>query len=60
TEIKGIGTETAQTLLRRFKSVKQIRNTPLADLTEAVGAAKAKLVFDYFQNTDDDAARTDA
>ncbi|MDE7090130.1 MAG: excinuclease ABC subunit UvrC, partial [Bacteroidales bacterium] len=60
TEIKGIGTETAQTLLRRFKSVKQIRSTPLADLTEAVGAAKAKLVFDYFQNTDDDAARTDA
>ena len=60
TEIKGIGTETAQTLLRRFKSVKQIRNAPLADLTEAVGAAKAKLVFDYFQNTADDAARTDA
>lgn len=60
TEIKGIGTETAQTLLRRFKSVKQIRNAALADLTEAVGAAKAKLVFDYFQNTDDDAARTDA
>lgn len=60
TEIKGIGTETAQTLLRRFKSVKQIRNATLADLTEAVGAAKAKLVFDYFQNTADDAARTDA
>ena len=60
TEIKGIGTETAQTLLRRFKSVKQIRNAPLADLTETVGAAKAKLVFDYFQNTADDAARTDA
>ncbi len=60
TEIKGIGTETAQTLLRRFKSVKQIRNAPLADLTEAIGAAKAKLVFDYFQNTDDHAARTDA
>ena len=60
TEIKGIGTETAQTLLRRFKSVKQIRNAPLADLTETVGAAKAKLLFDYFQNTADDAARTDA
>ena len=60
TEIKGIGTETAQTLLRRFKSVKQIRNATLANLTEAVGAAKAKLVFDYFQNTADDAARTDA
>ena len=60
TEIKGIGTETAQTLLRRFKSVKQIRNATLADLTETVGAAKAKLVFDYFQNTADDAARTDA
>ena len=60
TEIKGIGMETAQTLLRRFKSVKQIRNATLADLTETVGAAKAKLVFDYFQNTADDAARTDA
>ncbi len=57
TEIKGIGQETAQTLLRQFKSVKQIRQTPLDALTAAIGAAKAGLVFEYFhpENTATDA-----
>ncbi len=47
-EIKGIGTATADTLLRHFRSVKKIREARLDELTSVVGTAKGKLVFDYF------------
>ncbi len=57
TQIKGIGAETAQSLLRTFKSVKQIRLSDVEALTAAVGAAKAKLVYDYFNNGNDVAER---
>ena len=57
TQIKGIGTETAQSLLRTFKSVKQIRLASEEALAAAVGAAKAKIVYDYFKNKDDGAGR---
>lgn len=57
TQIKGIGTETAQSLLRTFKSVKQIRLSTEEALAAAVGAAKAKIVYDYFKNKDDGAGR---
>jgi excinuclease ABC subunit C len=48
-EIPGVGEATSQTLLRHFKSVKRIREASLAELTALLGAAKAKVVFDYFQ-----------
>lgn len=48
TEIPGIGENTARELLLQFKSVKQIRNTPLEDLAKVVGQAKARLVYDYY------------
>lgn len=50
TEIKGIGTKTAQELLLKFNSVKQIKNTPYEDLAKVVGAAKAKIITDFFGN----------
>ena len=49
-DIKGIGPKTKETLLKAFKSVKQIREAELQQLTEAVGAAKAQIVHEYFKN----------
>jgi excinuclease ABC subunit C len=52
TEIKGISNTTANKLLLEFKSVKQIKETKLSDIENAIGKAKGKLVFDYFHNAD--------
>lgn len=51
TEIKGISHTSAQALLRTFKSVKKIRESSEEELTEAVGKAKARLVFGHFHPT---------
>jgi len=48
--ISGLGIKTFQLLLAKFKSVENISNAKLADLQEVVGNAKAKAVFDYFNN----------
>jgi len=50
TEIKGISDTTATKLLSKFKSVRQIRETPEAELATVIGAAKAKLVLEYFKS----------
>lgn len=50
-EIDGIGTTTAQNLLLRFKSVKQISETSLEDLTDCIGKSKAAKVYAYFHKT---------
>jgi excinuclease ABC subunit C len=44
--IEGIGAKTARDLLRKFKSVKRIRETPLEDLEAAIGPSKARKVYD--------------
>ncbi|TNF71072.1 MAG: excinuclease ABC subunit UvrC [Bacteroidetes bacterium] len=44
--IEGIGEKTAQELLRKFKSVKRIRESSLEDLTAVIGPAKARKVYD--------------
>lgn len=49
-EIKGISDKTAQKLLTGLKSVKNIKEATLAELVDIVGQAKAKLVYDYFNN----------
>ena len=43
-EIKGIGPKTKEALLKKYKSVKRISETPEQKLAETVGAAKAKLI----------------
>ena len=48
-EIKGISEITAQKLLTEFKSVKQIKETPLEEMTKVIGPAKAKLVWEFFR-----------
>ncbi len=47
--IKGVGEKTTQKLLKDFKSVKAIKGKKLEELEVSVGKAKAKIVFNYFQ-----------
>lgn len=49
-EIKGIGEKTAELLIKRFKSVKRVAEANIEELTETVGKAKGKIIFDWFQN----------
>ena len=49
-DIKGIGPKTKETLLKLFKSVKNIREASLEELGKAVGESKAKLIMQYFEN----------
>lgn len=50
--IKGIGQATAASLLKKFKSVKNIKEKSVEDLAIEVGMAKAKLLKNHFQNQD--------
>lgn len=52
TDIPGIGPKTAHDLLLRFGSVKQIQIQTLADLTDAIGPAKAQTLFDHLHKTE--------
>jgi excinuclease ABC subunit C len=47
-EIKGIGPETQKQLLTYYKSIKKIKATPLKDLQQTIGLAKAKIIYDFF------------
>ena len=47
-KINGIGDKTVEVLLRKFKSVKVIQSTSLDALSEVIGMAKAKIIFQYF------------
>ena len=47
TDIPGIGEKTARDLLLRFGSVKQVQLQTLADLSDAIGPAKANLIFNH-------------
>ena len=49
-QIKGIGPSTVKSLLTTFKSVANIKQQKLTALEEAIGKAKAKTVYEYFQN----------
>jgi excinuclease ABC subunit C len=46
--IKGIGKNTADNLLKRFKSVKKIKELSQNDLEEAIGKSRAQIVYQYF------------
>ncbi|RNI36184.1 excinuclease ABC subunit C [Hanamia caeni] len=46
--IKGIGKNTADNLLKRFKSVKKIKDLSQNDLEEAIGKPRAQIVYQYF------------
>lgn len=46
--IAGIGDKTVRELLKKFKSVKRIKNASLEDLTEAIGGARANKIYNTF------------
>jgi len=48
TGIEGIGDNTAEKLLRVFKSVKKIREAGLAELEAAIDKSKGKIVYQHF------------
>lgn len=48
TDIPGIGFNTAQKLLWKFKSVKIISKSPIEDLQKVIGKSKAGVVFEFF------------
>ncbi len=48
TQIKGVGEKTYEELIRAFKSVNGVKKASLEELTDVVGAARAKIVRDYF------------
>ena len=48
TDIKGIGQNTATSLIKKFKSVKRISEATLEELTTEIGKAKAQTVYNWF------------
>ncbi len=49
-EVPGIGEQTANRLLRKFKSLKKIKQAKEEDLAVVVGAAKAEKIKQYFKD----------
>ena len=46
--IKGIGKNTANILLKKFRSVKKIKELGLEDIEAVIGRSKAMIVYNYF------------
>jgi excinuclease ABC subunit C len=53
-DIRGIGLNTANQLLKTFRSVNNVRQQPMEELVKIIGVSKAKIVKAYFQ---EDASR---
>jgi excinuclease ABC subunit C len=51
-QIKGIGDKTKVVLLRKYKSIKRIRETDESELIELIGEAKAKLIKEGLKGTE--------
>ena len=47
-DIKGVGRQTAEKLMLKLKSVKNIKETDLETLEKIVGKAKARIVWEHF------------
>ncbi|MBO5579447.1 MAG: excinuclease ABC subunit UvrC [Prevotella sp.] len=47
-DIKGLGPKGKEALLKAFKSVKRIKEATLPDLTQTLGSAKGKVVYEHF------------
>jgi excinuclease ABC subunit C len=50
TDIKGIGENTANLLLKEIGSIQSIKEAPVEKLAEVVGRKKAEVVFNHFNN----------
>lgn len=49
-DIKGIGEKTQEALIKKFKSVKRIKELSFEELSAEIGKNKAKIIVDYFNN----------
>lgn len=49
--IKGIGAATKKTLLKTFKSLKRVKEASMDELTAAIGASKAKLIKEHYNDS---------
>src|SRR6266487_295401 len=49
-EIKGIGKNTVDLLLKQFRSVNNIKQKTEEELANLIGASKAKIIFNHFNN----------
>lgn len=59
-EIEGIGFTTSQTLLRKFKSEKNIKLAGLDELSSVIGKSKANIVYNYFRQEADEKSASDS
>ncbi len=50
TQIKGIGEETASLLLKKFKSVKNIKTADRSEIESLIGPSKAGILIQYFSD----------
>ncbi len=50
-EIKGIGKHSADLLLRKFKSVKNVKDGSLAEIAGIIGMKRAKLIEEHFRGS---------
>ena len=48
-QIPSIGKQSITTLLRKFKTVKRIRNATFKELKEVVGQSRAQRIIDHFK-----------
>lgn len=48
-EIKGIGSNTANILLKTFRSMNNIKQQPESELARVIGVSKAKILKNYFE-----------
>lgn len=53
-DIKGIGEKTQETLIKKFKSVKRIKELSIEELSAEIGLKKATIIVEYFNNSDKD------
>ena len=49
-DIKGIGEKTQESLIKKFKSVKRIKELSFEELSAEIGNNKARIIVDYFNN----------
>jgi excinuclease ABC subunit C len=47
-KIKGIGKNTADTLLKKFRSVKKIKELERSELEKEVGRSRAEIIYRHF------------
>lgn len=49
--ISGIGEKTIETLMRRFKSLENVKKIGYSQVAEEIGDSKARIIFNYFKLT---------